>query len=1061
MKKSFYSFLAFAAVSFLAVSALDAAEKGNLVADPTSAVKNTWKKYPVSGKDFWMLLDPRWLELKGVAQEEFVQKSGTGFVHQSVAGENVVNLRVMTIGEITSYDAKNRRRKVDIQIIPEEKDLQIIDPGYINDGSARNYCVLSGNVLDMTRRYAVIKSTLKFKSDFAIARLAIYHGFNKQNRIGRVVYNGKDVKIPADKDIFNVAIAPAAKEFELTVYSTPLKYKAKELKVPYEERLKKAPFWLTNMFRANYGNIFGLTDCNFDQESFAAVKKKYGENFIGYWMPEWDHNYILAVSRPNLPYYKTIQHFIKVPCNKEDFVKGVLKFCWDSHKPLFGKDLLGMSGQVLFMHHACDWGSTVSGLEITQEKTELAGRISFMFTRGASRQFDKPMYIYQAYYGGSQSPNSTLRGYTRRIDWGVAPSLTLRNFMASYYMGNNYLDFEAQPYGMVLEEKGGSHSLTGNGKVMKEFYEWTASDKGKRGESYAPILLLADRKHGYDMWYRIAPRGWDNCYNIYPLTDANFFMDYVMQVISPRYDYPHFDKPEYSPNLHNSTVGDIFDLYLANPLVNGEVRLEQLKKYPVVVLVDDIFYTEKLANTLKEYVAGGGTLLLTTGQTAPFEEDKDFLGVTIGKGTKKEDGLFVNTLSLLPGTEIVMATSRKSPLVTKKKYGNGHVIVLASPYMKKTGNLTKVPQELVKLFEKIQSELLPVKVEGDCQYLFNIMPDGTWKVILINNRGIVKLPKESTEKHFKEYTSKVTLTVPAGVTVKELRKNAVPSVVKGREFDKYTFTIAPADIYVVDMKGIKFDKAGKKGAVKFNKVKNYKFAPYTPAKANDGYKPRPAAILAAQGRNMVAAPDIVASWKGENGMKEVSGKGYELKFHNVEVKNGAARYSGKRAWATLSAAVNHSLPAVTYELVVKPVPQEQLKKLKITRCGVLYPKRNLMLEYYHGRWTLLLFERIIYDRIMGPKGAPEWTHVCVTTEKNIARLFVNGKEVKNGNGPLKSINDFGFTAPKGKISLNLGSLAHTWPNPYSFQGEIKEFTIHGKALSPEEIAKLAAAKVKK
>ena len=111
MKKSFYSFLAFAAVSFLAVSALDAAEKGNLVADPTSAVKNTWKKYPVSGKDFWMLLDPRWLELKGVAQEEFVQKSGTGFVHQSVAGENVVNLRVMTIGEITSYDAKNRRMR--------------------------------------------------------------------------------------------------------------------------------------------------------------------------------------------------------------------------------------------------------------------------------------------------------------------------------------------------------------------------------------------------------------------------------------------------------------------------------------------------------------------------------------------------------------------------------------------------------------------------------------------------------------------------------------------------------------------------------------------------------------------------------------------------------------------------------------------------------------------------------------------------------------------------------------------------------------------------------------
>ena len=92
---------------------------------------------------------------------------------------------------------------------------------------------------------------------------------------------------------------------------------------------------------------------------------------------------------------------------------------------------------------------------------------------------------------------------------------------------------------------------------------------------------------------------------------------------------------------------------------------------------------------------------------------------------------------------------------------------------------------------------------------------------------------------------------------------------------------------------------------------------------------------------------------------------------------------------------------------------------------------------------------------MGPKAAPEWTHLCVTMEKNIARLFVNGKEVKRAAGPIKSINEFGSKAPASRISLNLGSLAHTWPTPYTFQGEIKEFTIHGKALAPEEIARRA------
>jgi hypothetical protein len=209
---------------------------------------------------------------------------------------------------------------------------------------------------------------------------------------------------------------------------------------------------------------------------------------------------------------------------------------------------------------------------------------------------------------------------------------------------------------------------------------------------------------------------------------------------------------------------------------------------------------------------------------------------------------------------------------------------------------------------------------------------------------------------------------------------------------------------------------------------------------------------------MVAAPDIVASWKGE-GMKEVTGKGYELKFHNVEVKNGVAQYGGKRAWATLNATVKHPLPALSYEIVVKPAPLAQWKKVygRQVRGGILYPRRNLMLEYYHGRWTLLLFERIIYDRVMGPKAAPEWTHLCITLEKNIARFFVNGKEVKRAAGPIVSINDFVSKASTSKIGLTLGSLAHTWPTPYTFQGEIKEFTIHGKALSPEEVAKRAAA----
>ena len=1036
------------------ILSLSGAEK--IVADPYRAAEVSWPSHSVAGRDFWLLLDPRWLDLKGVSDEPFVRESGTGFVPLGITGKNTAALRVMTLREIVFRDAAGRKVEAEIQVVPMEKNTLVEDPQNLTDGSIRRYCVVSGSLTDLLKRYAPVECTLKISAKRPVKTIQIHHGNRQNNRVASASVRNLTEKDRSDSRPMNLKLEQPEKIFELKLRSHASSYSAPKLAPAYYLRLKKAPFTIVPPFRHASGNLLGLGKENFDSASFAAVRKTYGENFLGYWMPEWDSNLFQTLTRPNRPYYQELLKYLKVPCDKEEMVKN-MKIVWDMHKPVFGDDLLGLSGQVHFMHHACDWGSTVSATELTQERPEHAGRVSIMFTRGAARQFDRPMMIYQAYYGGSVSPNSQLRGKERRLDFGVAPSLPLRNFYVSYYMGNNYLDFEAQVYGMVKEEKDGTNSLTANGKALKEIFEWTRSRKGKRGTCYTPILLLADRKHGYDMWYRIAPKGWGNFYNLYPPTDANYLLEYVMQVISPRYDYYKYDDPKYSGNLHNSTVGDIFDLYLANPLVAGEVRLEQLEKYPVVCLIDDITWTDKLANNIKQYVGNGGTLVLTAGQAAPFEDDPEFLGAKIGTESVKSDNLSIRKLQLVPGAETVMKTTNGTPLVISKSYGAGKTLLIASPFMKKLSAVTQVPPQLVSLFEKIQAEVLPVQVKGDCEFLFNIMPDGTWKVLLINNRGIVKRPRESFEKHFPEFTSEVTLTVPEGVTAEEIRRNAVPQAAKDQGKTVYKFRVAPAEILVVDLKGIRLPAGRKKTAFRIQPVKEGQFKPYRPRIPDDGYR---FASSKNTGETVsVAAPEVIGCWKASDQLKDSSGNCPEFKLNEVKCRDGSALFDTRRSFCTAKFTLKYPVPELTYEVIVKPFPAEKWPRYsgKQIRGGIIY-RKPLMLEYLNGSWVLLLYDRPPqYIRMIGPKAKPEWTHLAITRRNSVYRFFVNGREVKSPDGPLKEMRNAPRDGRTAFFSLCLGSLDYTWPRPYSFQGEIREFTLFGRALSADEIAARAEA----
>lgn len=1045
----------FISLIFLTVSLISPLCAGNgLVSDPFRAVYQTWETHPLAGKDFWLLLDPRWLTLKGLEKEPFIQESGTGFVPIPMTGENIMSMRVISISSVRCFDAAGKEQKADVQIIPDESDTLVQELQNLTDGNSGSYCVISGDLFDVSRRYAPLGLRMKITAARPIAKILIGHGWQGRNRIAEISVQSRNQKISSAQKTVIVKVPRPECGVDLSIRSDVLRYIAKPLNPPYKGRLKKAPFAVNPELRHNKGDLVGLTEKNFDRKSFEAVRQTYGKTFLGFRMPEWDSNLLQILIRPTSPLCLDLTKILKIPCSKEELIHN-MKILWNVHKPMLGNDGIGLSGQVHFMHHACDFGSRLSAVELTQEQTEHAGRVSMMFTRGAARQFNRPMMIYQAYFGHNMYPDTR----KDRLNYGVAPSLPLRNFYISYYMGNNYLDFETQTFGQVKKEADGTHVLTEHGRAIKEIFEWSRSEKGKRGTCYTPILLLADRKHGYDMWYRISPKGWGNFYNLYPLTDANYMLEYVMQVISPRYDYYKYDDPRYSGNLHNSSVGDIFDLYLANPPVSGEVRLDQLEKYPVVCLLDDIAWTDKLANTVKQYVGNGGTLVLTAGQAAPFEDDPDFLGAKIGSESVKSDNLSIRKLQLFPGAETVMNTSNGTPLVIGKSYGAGKVLLIASPFMKKLSAVTRVPPQLVSLFEKIQAEVLPVQVKGDCEFLFNIMPDGTWKVLLINNRGIVKRPRESFEKHFPEFTSEVTLTVPEGVTAEEIRRNAVPQVTKNEGKTIYKFRIAPAEILVVDLKGIRVPAPMKSASFQIKPVTGFRPRIQSSALPYDGYRFDPAKYK----NSLPKTPEVIGCWKAADGMKDSSGNGHDLKLNNVRLSDGSAFWETSRSFSTVSFPALYPIDEGTYEMVVKPAPISQWpKKSNGTVRGGAFYCGPLMLDYLDGCWTMLFISPPRYRRIQGPEGKPEWTHLAVTFKNSYCRFFVNGKEITTPDGPVKSMKTIGKDTFYNRVyDLCFGSLCSRWPNPFSFRGQIRECTFFGRALTPEELSKRAESAIQK
>ena len=1026
------------------------AAASNWIADPFRSAGVIWKKHPFMGKEFWLLLNPAWLTLEGLKNEPFVRESGSSHVQTLVKWKNFYTMRTIAVREIRLSDDSGRPVKG--KVLPGSSDEKVIfqTPEYIYDGNQDTAGVISAPLTDIKRRYTAFRAGVRVVPDKKFSSLRIFHGIKAGGKIKDVkIALPQTGKVKKSNDLIEIVFDEPVSEAVLLLESEIPVCSITRLRFyPHEkERLKKYPFYVEPPFRFALGSLLGVRRENIDRASFDAIQKTYPESFMGFRLAEWDSNFFQTLMRPSSDRFKDLRPFINIPCGKEGLLKNFHTF-WKMHTDLFGSNVYGLSGQINFMHMGCDFGGRISGVELTQENKEHPHRNTLMYTRGASRQFGVPMLVYTAYYALNYAPDSRIKGKKAvfGLDYGMPPSLGLRNYYLSYYMGNNFLDFESQPYGQAVRNSKGKYELTGNGKAIKEIFDWSSSPEGRRGECYTPFLMLADRKHGNDMWVRLMDY-WGTWYSLFPARDPQYMTEYFMQAVSPRYDVRSFDDPVSSGNLRNSPLGDIFDIYVANPLINKAVSVGQLEKYAAVFMIDDLELTAELVHTLKKYVAAGGTLVLSTGQAAFFTADKKFLPASISAGTTVRDNLRIHRLTPGKQSRVMLETSDGLPLAVCHSYGNGNVILTASPFWRTMTNRLRAPEQLISMLKKLQDEVLPVKVRGDCEFLFNIMADNTWKVILINNRGIVKRPWESKEIFHMEHTSRVTLTLPRGAKVRELRKNAKPVKTAKNGSDEYTFTLAPAEILVVDCSGIKkFSRRQIKNDFKVSKSALPPDAPkYTDSAASYRKRHLPA------NTKPLPTPALVGRWRAADKFKDSSGNGNDMKLFDAVIKADSMVLQKAKSHGEINIKAPYPLESGTWEIWVKPAAAKEfpLRNGK-RRSGVLHTKQ-LMIEYENGFWQLVLFDRNTRFICKGSKAVPEWTHLAVTFADGFCRFFINGKEMAAAEGPLKYAANPGKNSFFNNIKLAVGSLAAHVSEIYSFRGEIGDVTYHGRALTAGEI----------
>ena len=1033
--------------------ALAPENSGAWVANPESAVSAPWQPQVLAGRDFWMGLVPAWHTMDGVSHEKFVKDSAIWGIRAKILKLNGKALRTGIIREVELLDAKggNLAPKVSFQFSSPETGVLFFHPENLNDRNPKTFAVLSADHRDNKIRYKSVQGSLRIDGPGAgsVSSIRVYHGNRGCGGLSSFAVkdsSGKKVELASSANRSGIFTAKLKKpvpadRLRIEFSTVPYKITIRDFPPEISEKLLQMPFSVSDIARINEHDLLGLRKENVDWKAFNDFVRKYQKTFLGFGISEYDSNYG-QVRRPGNRYFPLQGFTPKADRNRDDAVK-YMRNLWYYQQELFGNNAFALSGGVMGAPYFCEWGAKNVILEYSC-RLDRPARILMMMVKSAGKQYRRPWGFYMAYYAWTGYPNSLSPSGPSGLDYGQPPSHGFRAMLMNYYMGGNLQWFESQPWGQVKKTPDGSHELTGNGKAIKAFYEWISRPEGKRGTEYSPILLLLDYQHGqtgrpdWKVWYHL------------PMEDGDYMTKHIFDAISPLNPKARYTTPEHCINIANSPLGDVFDAYFANP-PSGEVTPEELGKFPVTILAGAIRFSPRLLANLKKYVQSGGTLVVNSGHQPAFEGENAFLGLKSANTFTWVDGM--KMLEIQPtSAKVVLKTKNGKPLVTVNRFGKGNVIFTTPHFMLMKDKKTRSPL-ITRLLEKIQSEVLPVQVAGDVQFLLNKMDSDSWKLILMNNRGVSKEPLGSEEKIYSQYDSKVTVSLPDGASAKEIYASAEIE----RQGRTYSLTVPAGGLRVLEIRNVKF---GAPLIIPGGSQRKPVILPWQDLCPSEKTAPKPA-----------AEKKLLAEWtfnEGQGNEVKDSVQGLEIKLFNQPgfVKLGqryALKFDGRKTYGLGSLPLPENLDGFTEEIWVKPDISSgsvwtirNRKRAGFAAChGMLSFAVGLEGEKWHQQTS---YDGFCFDSSLPVKNG-KWTHLVFTWKDFTAHFYIDGVEAVPYFGTFK----LSAISKWKKLPIYLGTHYYHPGSGESrvFNGQIGELRYFNYALSEKEIRARTAEGKKK
>ena len=403
----------------------------------------------------------------------------------------------------------------------------------------------------------------------------------------------------------------------------------------------------------------------------------------------------------------------------------------------------GSDGNALFVHTERDHKILVKNRGL--EEMEYSG------TDSSDQRNFKENYNLWSFADTSQwASNKT---WASQLWGGHSESLMRRHYYASYMGGANILYEEA---GGIFFFLGRANSLTKNtdgvevgvmtlsreGVLAKHYYNFTKRvlPHAERGIPWAPIGIMLDHYHG--MTYSAN----NYVFKILAQTAPDRMNRALMNSLWPGGVNRSWTRTnEYKFQL-NAPYGELFDI------LTDWASADVIANYPVLLLSGEISPDATLRTRLKNYVNGGGNLLINSAMdVANFEAS--FTGVTLGTAAirsvpglrwKIDDvtatfssarNVSAQSITLSNGASALLETTDPIPvtLASIRTHGQGRVIVVGLPNLEDQ-------QFWGFLLRKLSENpaVNPFKVDGDIMYQVNYKGADAWLVTLTNNRGVSK-----------------------------------------------------------------------------------------------------------------------------------------------------------------------------------------------------------------------------------------------------------------------------------------------------------------------------------